>query len=102
MSFIFSRRGRRAIGSGSPSENNLFIGSAFESNSGGAPANTDAAAWELIARNPKLKFWNVNTQVFEQYDPGTNNNLDHWLLGSTTHGWELQLANLIERREFLD
>lgn len=67
-----------------------------ESNSGGYALNSDAASWEIGSRS-ELQIWNVNTNVFQNLDIGTNNNLDHAGLNSTTHGWELGLANRIKQ-----
>jgi hypothetical protein len=63
-----------------------------ESNSGGYALNSDASAGEVASRS-EVKMWNVTTSTFENLDIGTNNNLDHSGLNSTTHGMELQLAN---------
>jgi len=72
-----------------------------ESNSGGYADNTDAQSWEIGSR-AELQMWNVNTNVFENLDIGTNNNLDHAGLGSSTHGWELGLANRVRQGYFGD
>ena len=72
--------------------NRYVIVSTGESNSGGYALNTSASALEVSSR-PEVQIWNVNTDVFENLDIGTNNNLDHNGLTSATHGWELQLAN---------
>lgn len=77
----------------------VLIVSFGESNSGGYALNTDAPSWEIAAR-PELRFWNVNTSVFEDMDIGTNNNLDHAGINSTTHGWELGLANRVRQGYF--
>lgn len=78
--------------------NRLMIVSFGESNSGGFGNNTDALAWELASR-PELNFFNVDTQIYEPMNIGTNNNLDHYAAGNvineTVHGWELGLANKI-------
>jgi len=64
-----------------------------ESNSGGFAANADATVTELSAQS-KFHIFNTTTRIFEPLDIGTNNNLAHSGLGSTTHGWELELANV--------
>ena len=69
-----------------------IIVSTGESNSGGKGVNADATSEELASR-PEVQMWNVSTETFENLDIGTNNNLDHAALDSTTHGLELQLAN---------
>lgn len=70
----------------------IIIVATGESNSGGYGDNADASAGELASRS-EVQMWNVNTSTFENLDIGTNNNLDHSGLASTSHGWELQLAN---------
>jgi hypothetical protein len=75
-----------------PMVDRYVIISAGESNSGGYGNNADASAGEIASRS-EIQMWNVNTDVFENLDIGTNNNLDHSGLSSTSHGWELQLAN---------
>lgn len=80
-------------------EDVIMITSFGESTIGGKALNTEAPTWQLAAR-PSLNFFNVNTSVFEALDIGTNNNLDHQDLNSTTHGPELELANACERGEF--
>ena len=72
----------------------LLIIAFGESNSGGQVDNADATAGELAART--LQIWNVNTEVFEALDVGTNNNLDHFGLDSTKHSWEIGLANIYD------
>lgn len=67
-----------------------------ESNSGGYALNSDAVAWEVASRSD-LQMWNVTGEAFENLDIGTNNNMDHNGLNSTTHGWELGLANRIRQ-----
>lgn len=72
----------------------LMIIAVGESNAGGAAANASALySWETDAR-PELPIWKVNSPFgFESLDLGVNNNLVHAGLDSTTHGWELGLAN---------
>jgi len=69
-----------------------------ESNSGGYASNASAFGWELASR-PELQMLNTSTLLFENLDIGTNNNLNHGGLNSTTHGWELELANACKRNE---
>lgn len=66
-----------------------------ESNSGGQALNTDASAGELDA-NAGVQILNVNTELFEDLDIGTNNNLDHFNLTPNTHGFELGLSNSVD------
>ncbi len=77
----------------------IMITAFGESTTGGKAPNSEAPTWQLAARS-SLNFFNVNTSVFEALDVGTNNNLDHQDLNSTTHGPELELANACERGEF--
>lgn len=70
-----------------------------ESNAGGYALNTDAESWELASRS-ELQMWNVSSALFQALDIGTNNNLDHAGLNSTTHGWELGLANRVRQGYF--
>lgn len=79
--------------------NNVLVVSFGESNSGGYALNTDAQSWEIAAR-PELNQWNVLTAAYQPLDIGTNNNLAHQDLNSTTHGWELGLANRIRQGYF--
>ncbi len=73
-----------------------------ESNAGGTALNSSASAPELAAR-PLLKILNNTTLVFESLDIGTNNLIDHdeLVATTTTHGWELALANEIEAGNIL-
>jgi hypothetical protein len=72
-----------------------FIAAFGESNAGGYAANAGASAGELAAR-PSVRMFNVSTKRLEPLDVGSNNNLDHSGLDSTTHGFEIGLANAIE------
>ena len=63
-----------------------------ESNSGGFARNTSASGAELASRSV-VQMWHPTADTFQDLDVGTNNNVDHDGLDSTTHGWELQLAN---------
>ena len=64
-----------------------------ESNSGGYVNNAFATAGELASRS-EVKMWvPAGTDTFQDLDIGTNNNVSHFGLTSSTHGWELQLAN---------
>lgn len=76
----------------------LFI-AVGDSNSGGNSPISSANAYEISSRND-INFFNVSTQVFENLDLGTNNNLSHTGLNSTTHAWELEVANAAQRGEF--
>lgn len=85
----------------------IFIVSLGESNSGGAAANAGATAGELAAHSGVKMLIVTKTsgdpssQYFASLDIGTNNNLSHnGGLDSTTHGWELQLANDQESGEW--
>jgi hypothetical protein len=89
------RGGRTGGGAAGP----LLIVIAGESNSGGYAPNASATAGELAAR-PELNWWNVTSEVFEPLNIGTNNNMDHAGLDSTTHGIELELANAIAAGRF--
>lgn len=70
-----------------------------ESNSGGYAPNASASGGELASRS-EVQMWNVDTDTFENLDIGTNNNLDHAGLNSTTHGIELELANAVAAGRF--
>lgn len=79
--------------------NPLFIFTG-ESNSGGYALNTSASAPELAARS-SVQILNNTSLLFENLDIGTNNLLDHnGLDPSLTHGWELELSNLVEANTF--
>lgn len=71
----------------------IFLG---ESNSGGF-ADNNRATTEELAETEVVQIWdNINNDGFENLDVGTNNLLGHAGLESyisSTHGWELQLAN---------
>lgn len=77
----------------------IFFG---ESNAGGIAANTSATVPELIKR--KLKILNNSTCAsFDSLDIGHNNLIGHTGLESylsTTHGFELQLANMYDSGSF--
>lgn len=88
---------RRQASDGGPSAW-LFVFTG-ESNSGGFAPNASASAPELAPR-PEVNWWNVNTSVFQSLDIGTNNNLDHAGLTSSTHGIELELANAVAAGRF--
>lgn len=75
-------------------QENLMVFACCESNSGGYGNNTDSQPWERAQRS--LKMYNVTTKIFEPLEIGVNNNLDHSGLMSSSHGWELQLANKID------
>lgn len=77
---------------------NLMIIACCESNSGGYGNNADSQSWERAPR--ALNFYNVNTKIFEPLQIGVNNNLDHYGLISSSHGWELELANKIDLGHF--
>lgn len=62
-----------------------------ESGAAGRALDTDATALELSSRSI-VKIWNNNTNVFENLDVGTNNNINQNVLAGE-HGWELGLAN---------
>lgn len=80
-------------------DNFLFIFTG-ESNSGGYAANASLTAGEAAARS-EVQMFNVSTEVFEDLDIGTNNNLDHaGGLNSTTHGIENELANAVSAGRF--
>lgn len=76
----------------------LTIIACCESNSGGYGNNADAQSWELAPRS--LNLYNVTTKIFEPLQIGVNNNLDHYGLLSSSHGWELQLANKVDLGDF--
>jgi hypothetical protein len=88
---------QRRVSAGGPSSW-LFVFHG-ESNSGGFAPNASASAPELAPRS-EVNWWNVDTEVFEDLDIGTNNNLDHAGLDSTTHGIELEMANAVEAGRF--
>lgn len=70
----------------------IFMG---ESNSNGEALNTDATVEEL-APTSAVRIGNIYNYTFADLDIGTNNVGDF----STTHGWELQLANLVRNSQF--
>jgi hypothetical protein len=71
----------------------VLIVSFGESNSGGQVPNADAQSWEIASRSD-IQMWNINTNVWEDLDLGTNNNLDHaTAMPNYLHSWELGLAN---------
>ena len=76
----------------------LMIVACGESNSGGFADNANLTTLEAGART-EVNMFNVNTSTFEPLDIGTNNNLDHSGLNSTTHGWENELANQVAAGE---
>jgi hypothetical protein len=95
MSFPFSIGG--LLGSrGNLQHVFIFTG---ESNSGGRAPNASATGGELASRS-QVQMFNVNTNVFQNLDIGTNNNLDHAGLNSTEHGIELEIANLVAAGRF--
>lgn len=89
-------RSNAGIVTGEPAICFIAVG---ESNSGGYAPNASAFVWELASR-PELQMLNTSTLTFQNLDIGTNNNLNHLGLNSTTHGWELELANACKREEF--
>jgi hypothetical protein len=73
-----------------------------ESNSGGQAANTNATSEEL-APTAEVPIINTNSLLFEPLDVGTNNNMGHsGLSSSTTHGFEIGLANAVKANTFPD
>lgn len=80
------------------SQENLMIVACCESNSGGYGDNKHSKRWERGPRD--LNFYNVKKEIFEPLQIGVNNNLDHYGLTSSSHGWELQLANQIDQGLF--
>jgi hypothetical protein len=70
-----------------------------ESNSGGIALNSDATAAELAVR-PMLQIWDNAGTGFDSLDVGSNNLIGHDGLSetayqTTSHSWELQLANIV-------
>jgi len=88
-------------GSTVPPARDTLVVSFGESNTGGYGLNSDAESWEIASR-AELQMLNVSSLLFENLDIGTNNNLDHAGLNSTTHGWELGLANRVRQGYFSD
>lgn len=75
-----------------------------ESNSGGIGANTDATGPEIAPRS-SVQIMNLTSGnfLFENLDIGINNLRDHAGLSgyyATSHGFELELANLTEASAF--
>ena len=77
-----------------------------ESNSGGIGPNSDATPQELAPRSAvQIENLTSGAFLFENLDIGTNNLRDHAGLEGyydTSHGFELQLANLVEAHYFPD
>lgn len=70
----------------------IFMG---ESNANGEALNSSATVGELASSNA-VRMLNIFSYLFEDLDVGTNN----WGDFSTTHGWELELANLVRANTF--
>jgi hypothetical protein len=74
----------------------IFIG---ESNSEGEALNVHATAAEVASGRAEVRIWCEDTNAFANLNVGTNNNGAS--AGSPTkHGWELEIANLIEGSDF--
>ena len=82
-------------------ESNWLFISFGESNSGGYASNDDLSGTEAASR-PSLQIWNVITNDWEPLDIGTNNNLGHYRLTSSTHGWENGLSTLVDADPLLN
>jgi len=72
---------------------------AGESNSGGFAPNADLTPTEAAPRSV-VQIWNVSTNQWQDLDIGTNNNLDHNGLNSTSHSIENELANAVAAGRF--
>lgn len=72
---------------------------AGESNAGGFAPNASLTTTEAGPRT-EVQMWNVSTSAWENLDIGSNNNLDHAGLNSTTHGIENELANAMAAGRF--
>jgi Carbohydrate esterase, sialic acid-specific acetylesterase len=74
-----------------------------ESNAGGLALNTDTTTAEM-AINPKLKYLNNTTLLFEDYDilkSGKGHfNIEGTAWDGTRHGWDLQISNLTKINYF--
>jgi len=70
-----------------------------ESNSGGQADNAEATSGELSPTSV-IKMLNTSTLAFNDLDIGTNNNLNHFNLDPTTHGWVLELSNVAKNKEY--
>lgn len=74
----------------------IFIG---ESNSEGEALNSHATTAEVASGRAEVRIWCEDTNAFANLDVGTNNNGAS--AGSPTkHGWELEIANLIQNGNF--
>ena len=78
----------------------ILILSWGESNAGGAAPNASLTTTEANAR-ADVQVWNVNTDVYQNLDIGTNNNLDHSGLTSASHGIENGIANAVAAGRFV-